>query len=195
MSFARRSLVSLFLIGCGAQKPAGVDGGSLCQGPSTQSPPNVLQNAAFECDNSTAEWSAVFGTLDIVPGGRTGRAAKLTVDASGGRFFYTPVFAATPGSKSYCFTAWVQGTSPYMRMRVVLSSSGGAQDRATNEPVTTTWQKLAPFKVDAQNASQIQLAFEAQTNRTDDLNAKPGDTLWVDDVDVWETMGNCGEAR
>ena len=52
-----------------------------------------------------------------------------------------------------------------------------------------------PLKVSNDNAPKLQLVFEAQTNRGDGLDAVAGETLLIDDVDVWETSGNCTETR
>ena len=52
-----------------------------------------------------------------------------------------------------------------------------------------------PLKIVAADAPKILLVFEVQTNRTDGQNGMNGQTLLIDDVDVWETTANCSESR
>ena len=160
----------------------------------SKTPANIIENPAFECDSTPAEWNAVSGTLEFVSGGRTGRAAQLTVAATG-RFAYAKDVAVDAGNKTFCFSAYLKGTAPYMRMRVLRVMSGSVQEVAFSEQIFSDWRKIPTLKVTNDNAPKLQLVFEVQTNRSDNLNAMPGQTLLIDDVDVWETTGNCTETR
>lgn len=189
----------LLAFSCGAPSPA-PDGGSVDAGcrDLSKTPANLLENPSFECDSSPAEWSAVYGTLELAAPGRSGRAAKVTVNQAGGRFAYTKEFAPNPGTRSFCFTAWLSGTAPYMRMRVLRVDNGGVREITFSEKITSTWERFPPVNpllVPSENASKLQLVFEVQTNRGDGLNGMPGDTMLIDDVDVWETSGTCAETR
>lgn len=156
-----------------------------------KSPPNVIVNGSFDCAVSDA-WSMVFGsTFAMVEGGRAGQAAQVTVSSLGGRIAYAKDIVAGPSSKSFCFTGWVKGTAPYMRMRVLRDMGGSVSEVSQSAPVTGQWTQIPAIKVEQLNAPRLQLMFEAQTNRTDAFNAKEGDTLLVDDVDAWEFSGSC----
>lgn len=188
-------LLPLVMFACGPAPVVVPDAGSGDCRDTSKTPPNLLQNAAFECDTSPLEWSAVYGTLELVSGGRSGRAAQITVNQAGGRFAYSRDFAVDAGNKTFCFSAWLKGTAPFMRMRVLRVSSGSVQEVAFSEQVFSDFKKIPTLKVTNDNAPKLQLVFEAQTNRSDGLNALPGQTLAIDDVDVWESSANCSETR
>lgn len=161
----------------------------------SKTPSNLIENGAFECDTSPLEWSAAYGTLELVTGGRSGRAAQITVNAAGGRFAYTRDFAVEGGNKTFCFSAYLKGTAPFMRMRVLRVSSGSVQEVAFSEQVFSDFRKIPTLEVTNDNAPKLQLVFEAQTNRSDGMSATPGQTLVIDDVDVWESTTRCKETR
>ena len=183
------------LLGCGPP-PGHTDAGASgrCKDTS-KSPPNLLENPGFECDAVPAEWSAIYGTLELVAPGRSGRAAQVKVDQLGGRFAYAKIFAADAGTKSYCFSAWLQGTAPFMRMRVLRDCGGSVQDVAFSEQIFSNWRRIPTLEVPNENAPTLKLVFEVQTNRSDGLNAKPGEVMLIDDVDVWESSSKCAEQR
>lgn len=170
------------------------DGGGACAG-AVKTPANLIDNPGFECDSG--EWSAVpsYGKLELVPGGRSGRAAQVTVESLGGRLVYGKEFAPNPGNKTFCFTAWLTGTAPFMRLRVLREFSGSVQEVQFSEQVFGDWRRIPTLKVDGQNAPKLTLVFEVQTNRTDGQSATPGQTMRIDDVDVWESSNNCTESR
>jgi hypothetical protein len=188
-----RMVLVLLLTACGTA-PGPVDAGGCGEGPS-RTPLNLIENPGFECGENSDQWAAVFGSLELVNGGRTGRAAKVTVDALGGRFTYAKTFAPSPGNKTYCFSAWVAGSAPFMRMRVLRDFKGRVQEVAFAESMTSEYRRIPTLKVTADGAPALNLVFEVQTNRTDGQNAVAGQTMLIDDVDVWESMSNCGEAR
>jgi hypothetical protein len=191
----RRLIVALAVwtaVGCGSTGPMVADAGVCGLGGKT--PPNLLQNASFECDGADA-WSAVYGSLEIVAGGRTGRAAKVTVAQAGGRLAYAKTFAPEPGRKTYCFSAWVSGTAPFMRMRVLRDFGGSVQEVAFSDQLSAEFHRVPTLTVSADGAPKLALVFEVQTNRSDGQNATAGQTLWVDDADVWESSSNCAEQR
>lgn len=194
MTRLRLALVSLALclVACGPT-PSGTDGGACLD--TSKSPSNLIENPGFECDSSPAEWGAIYGTLDLVAGGRSGRAAKVTVNAAGGRFAYSKEFAPNPGTKTFCFSAWLSGTAPFMRMRVLRDFGGNVQEVAFSDQIFSDFRKIPTLKVTADNAPKLQLVFEVQTNRPDGQNGMNGQTMLIDDVDVWESTSNCTETR
>lgn len=185
----------LVLAGCGPMTVVpDAGGGGACRDTS-KSPANLIENPGFECDELPAEWSAVSGTLELAAGGRSGRAAKVTVNQAGGRFAYTKSFAPDAGTSTFCFSAWLQGTAPFMRMRVLRDLGGSVQEVAFSEQIFADWHRIPTLKVANENAPKLQLVFEVQTNRGDGLNARPGQTMLIDDVDVWQSTANCSETR
>ena len=192
----RLLLLAVVSTGCGQMMmtPDAGGGPAGCRDTS-KTPANLLENAAFECDSSPSEWNAIYGTLEQAPGGRSGRAAKITVNQAGGRMAYSKDFAVDAGNKTFCFSAWLQGTAPFMRMRVLRVLSGSVQEVAFSEQVFSDWRKIPTLKVTNDNAPKLQLVFEVQTNRGDGQNGMPGQTMLIDDVDVWESSGSCTETR
>jgi hypothetical protein len=189
------------LAGCGGGGGAtdgGADGGDGCT-----TAGNLVVNAGFECGGAApAEWAPVFGSLEFPAGdARSGqRAAKLTANAQGARFSYVPDLVTAGGNKTYCVTAWAKGTAPFMRLRVLRDDGGGAFTSFDfNAPVPTAWERVPPnltVVAPNANAARLQLVFELQTNRSDGQNAVPGDVLFIDDVDAWESpSGRCDEVR
>lgn len=194
------------LAGCGGGGGAadgGVDGGGAgaCRQPG-KSPENLVDNYGFECGGAApAEWAPVFGTLEFPTGdAKSGqRAAKLTANAQGARFTYVPDLVTNGGQQTFCVTAWAKGTAPYMRLRVLRDEGGGATSLEFNSPVPRAWERVPPnltLIAPNQGSAKLQLVFELQTNRGDGQNAKPGDVLYVDDVDAWASAtGRCDEVR
>lgn len=187
------------LSACGPMNVVPDAGGNGACRDTAKNPPNLLENPGFECDTSPAAWSQVYGTLELAAGvGRSGRGAKVTVNAAGGRFAYAKDFAVDAGMKSFCFTAYVSGTVHFMRTRVLRVLNGSVTEVAQADQVFGDFRRTplgSPLKVSNDNAPKLQLVFEAQTNRGDGLDAVAGETLLIDDVDVWETSGNCTETR
>lgn len=163
----------------------------------SKSPANIVENWAFECDTTPSEWRALAGTVELVAGGRTGRAAKLTVDQTGARMLYTKDLAVDAGMRKFCVSAYISGTAPFMKTQVL--QTGGTMLRIEQADQLFPDFRKTPLgrglEVPNGNATKLQLLFEIQTNRTDGQSATPGQYMLVDDVDVWETMGNCGETR
>jgi hypothetical protein len=183
--------------GCGGSSGTpGVDGGA----GECRVADNLVENPGFECGGAApAEWTPIYGKLEFPAGeGRGGqRAAKLTMEnALGARFGYATALVTGGGSKTYCVTAWAKGTAPYMRIRVLRDTGSGVE---FNAPVPKAWERVPPnLTVQAPNmgAGKLELVFELQTSRGDGQNAKPGDVLFIDDVDAWESpSGRCDEAR
>ncbi len=191
--------LAILLSACGPQTPTPDAGGgdADCRDLS-KSPVNLLANPGFECDTSPATWSGgVYGTFDLVSGGRSGRAGQVTVkDTLGGRFAYARDVVSDAGTKTYCVRAWVKGTAPFMRMRVLRSPNNTAVEQA--DVITADWHRVpmgTPLSFTGDNAAKVQLVFEIQTGRSDGQNGMPGQIMLIDDVDVWESSANCSEAR
>lgn len=187
-------LISLAVVGCSPQMMT-PDGGGACSG-SPKTPPNLIENAGFECDGD--QWAGtIYGTFELASGGRSGRAGKLTVTQGGGRFVYTKSVAADPVGKKYCYSAWLSGTAPFMRIKLVSERSGSAFEDSFSEQIFSDFRRIPPQSTLAigQGTTKLSLMFEVQTNRTDGQNAVAGQTMLIDDVDVWESTTNCAETR
>lgn len=188
-------LIPLVSFGCGSMMNVPDAGGPTGCRDTSKTPANVVENPAFECDSTPPDWNAVYGTLELVAGGRSGRAAQVTVTAAGGRFAAAKDVVVDGGNKTFCFSAYLKGTAPFMRMRALKVLNGSVQEVSFSEQIFSDWRRIPTLKVTNDNAPKIQLVFEVQTNRTDNQNAMPGQTMLIDDVDVWESSGNCSETR
>jgi hypothetical protein len=195
----RRSSIAVCLVvlGCGSPPIVTPDAGNtFCVG--QHLPPNLVQNWGFDCSGAAApEWAAIYGKLDFPDGaGRKGsRAARLVVSDETLARFSTATPIPTEPTKTYCLSAWARGTAPHMRLTVVHDN---ASTLSFASPVPKDWGKIppSPFRVRNPSGSSIQPMFEIQTSRPDSENAKVGDTLLIDDVDVWESSsGLCDETR
>ena len=80
-------------------------------------------------------------------------------------------------------------------MRVLRDFDGSVQEVSFSEQIFSDWRRIPTLKVTGDNAPKIQLVFEVQTNRTDGQSAMAGQTMLIDDVDVWESSNNCSESR
>jgi hypothetical protein len=198
-------VAALFLIACGSPSngtDAGTDGGAdtTCDG-APLTPPNLIHNNTFECGGANpSEWGSVYGTLDFPSGSaHTGsRNARVTAASNGdARFTYNPDVADSAGTATFCAHAWVKGTTPYMKMRLLVINGTNFVSNEFAAPGGSTWQRVPPsINLDAPNngATKVQLVFESQVGRSDGMNSKAGDTLEIDDVDVWISPdGNCHE--
>jgi hypothetical protein len=198
-------VAALLIVGCGPSSggnDGGTDGGnSTCDG-AAKSPPNLIHDNGFECaDQNTADWSSVFGTLDFPTGSaHTGSTnARITAGSNGdARFAYNLDVADNAGMSTICLNAYVKGTTPFMRMRL-LTSGGSTMEYDFSAPGGSSWQRAPPsvgINLDAANlgAMKMQLVFESQVGRSDGMNSVAGDTLEIDDVDAWiSTDGHCRE--
>ncbi len=186
--------MTVVLAGC--EPPAGMMDAGVMPKNCGAVAPILVKNAGFECGASTPDaWQGVYGSFATAVGeGRNGgNAAKGTFSGLGLRFAYAGDIVADAGTKVFCATAWVKGTAPFMRMNLIRDDLV----EAFAAPVGAAWERVPPtisLKIANANSRRLQLFFEAQTGRTDGLNAKAGDTLLVDDVEVWESpSGNCTE--
>jgi hypothetical protein len=82
-----------------------------------------------------------------------------------------------------------------MRMRVLRDFNGRVEEVAFSEQIFADWRRIPTLKVEGLNAPKVLLVFEVQTNRGDGQNAMAGQTMLIDDVDVWESTSNCTESR
>jgi hypothetical protein len=189
-------LIPLVSFGCSPMMNVPDAGSEGCKDTS-RSPANILENPHFECDSATPEWRALNGTIELVAGGRSGRALKITADSTGGRAVYTRPIAADAGMKKFCVSAWISGTAPFMKTQVL--QTGGTMLRIEQADQLFPDFRKTPLgrglELPNGDATKMELVFLVQTGRTDGQNAMPGDTMLIDDVDVWETTGNCGETR
>jgi hypothetical protein len=194
-------LLAGLLAACGSPSP-GNDGGNndACDGPAL-TPPNLIQDHGFECGGATQpQWSAIYGTLDFPQGTAHSGSyhARITAGADGkARFAYQPNVAVDAGTATFCARAWMKGTAPYMRLRLITDFGANIINNDFNSPVTADWSQVPPsVKLSApnMNANRVLLVFETQSNRSDGANSMPGQTLEIDDVDVWQSSSSaCSE--
>jgi hypothetical protein len=196
---------ALSLFACGSPSngnDGGTDGGnSACDG-TALTPPNLIHNNGFECGGaSPAEWGAVFGTLDFPSGGaHTGmRNARITAGSNGdARFAYNPDVIDDGGMAVLCGHAWVKGTTPFMKMRLLVVDGTNVNAFEVSSPGGADWIRVLPSvnlgPAANAGAQKVELEFESQVGRSDGMNSIAGDTLEIDDVDVWiSPNGQCHE--
>lgn len=183
------ALLLLALAACGPTTSPPDAGG--CQ-EAALSPPNLVSNAGFECGGAApAEWQQQYGTLELVADAHGGaRAAKVTATGTLGQFAYaTPVFTATKGG-TWCARAWMKGTVASAKLSVMVDTGGGGTDYTQNAPLSASWLRVPTgnnLQVPATAGAKVYLRFVMNT-------PKAGDTLVVDDVDLWESGdGLCRE--
>jgi hypothetical protein len=187
--------VACILVACGPPQTVVPDAGDDCNGP-TKTPPNLVKNPGFECGgDAPAEWSPFFGDLAFVADAHSGsRAAKVTATANGsGQFSYAPVVVtAADGAKTYCAAAWMKGSTPNARLSLLVDVGGGGTEYTFTSPISGAWIRLPPttnLQVPAPRDGKVYLRFQMK-------DATAGDTLLVDDLDVWESGdGRCQETR
>jgi hypothetical protein len=192
---------ALALAACGGGSGGG-DGGTGGGGAGgcvpAKTPPNLLANGSFECGAAGPEgFFAKDGELALATGDahQGSRSVKLTVPATGATDVTLAAsgnVATNLGNATYCGTAWVKGTVSDARLVLRRSTSGAVEDLTFTGPVTGTWARLPPnlvVKAPGANGNALLLLVQSK-------NGKPGDTLFVDDVDVWvSASGACDEVR
>ncbi len=190
------------LVGCGSSSSGGKGGGagggagggsSNCGG-AVKNPPNLVPNPGFEC--GTQGWSEQSGTLTAVTDARTGsQSGKLVATGTvpAGKFAFTvPIVPSTSG-KTYCAQAYLKGTVADAQLSVLEDKNGSVVDYTFSTPVGSgTWVRTPPstnLEVRAGVGSKLYVRLVMRTPLADA-------TLFVDDVDVWEsTDGLCKETR
>ncbi len=188
-------LLTCLAAACGPA-PSGTDGGAgACDGPA-RTPANLVHNGTFECGGAApAEWAAIYGTWSGSADAHGGtRAAQVTASGAGGRLasadaVYTNA-SSTP--QTLCATAWMRTTAPNMRLVVMVDTGGGGVERAFASPREATWVRLPPstaLDATVPPGARVYLRFETKDQAV-------GDTLIVDDVDLWASPdGRCSEVR
>jgi hypothetical protein len=170
------------------------DGGDPCLGPSAESVPNLLDNPGFECGSPPSGWYTTGGVLaSEVENPKSGsRAARFLVPDGGvARLWHERDAIVDAGTKTYCANAWVRaGTAKDARL--TLRRVGTNIDENFSTPLTNEWVLLpppthGPLKFTAQDEPRVLLGFTIQ-------NAKAGDSVIIDDVQLWESAdGSCRE--
>ncbi len=158
-----------------------------------KSPPNLMINGGFECGGAApAEWMGVNGSLSFVTTGASegSRAAKVTSDASGtgGVGSTTAVVPKTSG-KTYCINAKVKGTAADVRLEVF-----GSLLTSFGSPLSSpdVWVRLPPTT----NLEIREPADQALFVKVRAQGGAAGDTVIVDDIDLWESpSGKCDQQR
>ena len=174
----------LVLTGCGQQMMMTVDAGDMCAG-AAKTPPNLLQNPGFECSKNPEQWIGSFA-FDVAAHSGA-KSAKLVADAAGQVFLGIDQVAKPAAATTYCITAWAKGTAPTVKLQGLTSP----QAMMFASPLTVDWARVPPTTVLAVPVAANQgLAIKINFS-----NAAPGDTIFIDDVDVWESTTNCKETR
>lgn len=185
----------------GGTGPDGGTGGSGGSCTEQRSPPNLLQNASFECGSPEPDaWFARDGVLSFLSSGAKHgqRAVQLTVPATGATdvtLAYAPDVATSLGQATYCATAWMKGTVPDARLILRRVNGSAVDDFTFSSPIAANgdvWVRLPPTLVlDVPGAGAQRLLLLAQSR-----GASAGQTLAVDAVDVWvSSSGRCDETR
>lgn len=185
-----RALIAMTLmmsgpLGCDPSARASDAG---CDG-AVKNPANLMRNGGFECD-LTQEWMGVNGTLTQVSEGVSegGYAAKVVSDASGtGGVGSTRAVVAATSGKVYCASAKVRGTVADVRLEVFGSKLTSFASPLRSE---ASWVRLPP----STNLEIREPADQTLYVKVRAQGASAGQTLFVDDIDLWEsTAGACHE--
>ena len=163
------------------------DGGMMMTCGTAKTPANLVVDPQLEC--GTQGWSAQFGTVEVVAGGRSGKALQLTASSTGaGQMGVGTAVVAMTSGKAYCLSAWVKGTASDARLEVLPTK--GAMAAAFATPITADWVR-APMN------SNLKVSFAAGDTlylRVRLIGAQAGQTLLLDDLDFYESAsGNCNE--
>lgn len=183
------SLGVVLAVGCSPEDGRGDAG---CDG-AVKTPPNLMRNGGFECGGEMpSEWLVVAGTLSFITTGASEgqRAAQVVSDSSGvgGVGSTKPVVAASSG-KTYCITARLKGTASDARLEVI---GGSVSSFAAPLNSPNAWVRFPP----STNLAVHEPVDQALYVKVRANNAKAGDTVLVDDIDLWESAdGKCKESR
>jgi hypothetical protein len=181
--------------GTGGGAGGGAGGGSGSCPNAVKTPPNLLANSGFECGDMG--WSPQSGTLAAVTDARTGsQAAKLlaTGTTPAGKFATTVPFVTSASGKVYCAIAYLKGSVANAQLSVLEDKGGSVIDHTFSTPLAndTAWVRTPPsINLDVPAAAGSKLYLRAVMK-----DPKANDTLFVDDIDVWESIdGKCKETR
>ena len=179
------AVMTLTLVGCGQMQMTPVDAGDMCAG-GAKTPANLLQNPGFECSRNPEQWVGSF-SFDLASHSG-GKSAKLVADAAGTVFLGIDSVAKPTTATTYCMTLWAKGTAPAVR----LSGLTSPQAMMFSNPLSgDTWVRVPPTTVlKVPVAANAGLAIKIAP-----ANAAAGDTVFIDDVDVWESTTDCKETR
>lgn len=175
--------------GCGPVPPGGGGGGG--SGGQTD---NLISNAGFEAA-ALDNWFARDGSAELIADAHTGRqAVRLTAPNTSSAIAtlaYQKDVATDLGTNTYCGLVWVKGTCDVL-LYLSTVSAGFKKDYTQGAPVGSGWGRVPEARVlSVPGAQADRLVLMVQTK-----NAVPGDTLDIDDVDVWLSPdGSCGETR
>jgi hypothetical protein len=150
---------------------------------------NAVENSGFECPDLT-RWSVSDGFGTVIDGGHGGsKSMQLVANARGAVGVGQNNAVADTGGQTHCARLWVRGTAPQMRLEVRASPSGTGT--AFSSPVgSADWVKVPPggaLVVTTMRGESLSILAKTQ-------NADAGETLVVDDVELWGSpTGLCDE--
>lgn len=191
----RGALIAFFFVLAGCGTTGGADAGqNACLG-TPKSPANVLSDPGFDCGTDTWKAASSYGEFKIVEGGITGKAGQITFKGElGARFGALGVIADGQG-KTWCAQAMVKGSAKVIDLLLV--PSAGGQGVSFSAPLTSSWSKVRPsggLDLVVPAGASADLLFRVQTSGPN--AAAVGDSVLVDDVDVWASAtGRCDDAR
>ncbi len=193
-------LLCASLLACSGA-PGGADSGTPPDGGGSdagcrpsKTPAELVENPSFECGSATeaTHWFAKFGTAEVVSDAHTGsRAVKLTVpDGVEASLVYELDVAKNLGTGTYCSTVWVKGTTKAMEL--VLRKVNPNEDTSFAGVPSDKWERVPPNIINSTEGKDAQRMLLLINTRY----GKPGETLLIDDVDVWVSpSGKCDEPR
>lgn len=176
----------------------GGGGGGDCPDTSVPSAPNVLKNPGAEC-GTTGWFAPVNGKSSVeveTVNPHTGsKALKITATSAGDAFVWNDAEITTGANETWCAQAWMRGgTASDGRIGLRHLPVGGSTgiDEAYSSPVTQDWAVVPPskglLKFTTSEPETLQLRIILQ-------QAQAGDTLIVDDVQLWKSAGGACTER
>lgn len=150
-----------------------------------------MLNGGFECGgDAPTEWMAVNGVMSFVTSGSSegARAVQIVSDSTGtGGVGSTKAVVKPTSGKTYCINARVKGTASDVRLEVF-----GSQLTSAASPLNSpnTWVRVPPTT----NLRVIEPIDQELFVKVRANAGTGGETLFVDDIDLWESSnGRCEE--
>lgn len=121
------------------------------------------------------------------------RSARIAAAATGASLGYGAAIIANEGPlRTFCAAAWMKGSSPVAKLSLTVGGAGGGTEYTFTSPLGPDWIRLplsTNLKVPLPPGQTLQLRFVG-------LGSALGQTVQVDDVDIWEDpTGTCAAPR